>query len=72
MLFLVVKEKKIITFSKIVKGLKRLEAIKTFITLLFLAQTGKIKLWHQTISDKLFITPLTGTNFEQNRTEPFE
>ncbi len=39
-----VKEQ-VVLFSKIVDGLSKLEAIKTFIVLLFLAQKGDVSLW---------------------------
>ncbi len=40
-------EAKLIVFSKFVAGLERLEAVKTFIILLFLAQRGKVSLWQE-------------------------
>lgn len=39
------KESMPILFSKVVAGLKQLEAIKKFIVLLFLAQKGDVNLW---------------------------
>ncbi len=45
-----------IVFTKVIAGLKKLEAIKTFITLLFLAQAGKITLWQDETLTDIFIT----------------
>jgi chromatin segregation and condensation protein Rec8/ScpA/Scc1 (kleisin family) len=45
-----------ITFSKVVAGLKKLEAIKTFIVLLFLAQKGDVNLWQDLESNEIYIT----------------
>lgn len=50
------EEGKLIVFSSVVVGLERLEAIKTFITLLFLAQTGRVGLWQEDESDEICIT----------------
>ncbi|MCD6530542.1 hypothetical protein J7L06_09735, partial [Candidatus Bathyarchaeota archaeon] len=44
------------SFDKLVKGLSRVEAIKIFIVLLFLAQRGKITLWQDPRSETLYIT----------------
>ncbi len=52
----IAKEKSLITFSKLVYGLNKLEAIKTFIVLLFLAQRGEINLWQEEDSDEIYIT----------------
>jgi len=43
-------------FSKVVSGLEKLEAVKTFIVLLFLAQTGKISLWQEENLSEIYIT----------------
>jgi chromatin segregation and condensation protein Rec8/ScpA/Scc1 (kleisin family) len=40
-------EGSLVTFSKFIAGMKKLEAVKIFITLLFLAQTGKVSLWQE-------------------------
>jgi chromatin segregation and condensation protein Rec8/ScpA/Scc1 (kleisin family) len=45
-----------VTFSKIIDGLNRLEAIKTFIVLLFLAQKGDITLWQKEDLNEIYIT----------------
>jgi hypothetical protein len=49
-------KEKLVFFSKLVAGLGKLEAIKTFITLLFLAQTGEVGLWQEEDSNEIFIT----------------
>lgn len=46
----------LVFFSRVVAGLKKLEAIKRFITLLFLAQTGRVGLWQEEDSEEIFIT----------------
>ena len=51
-----VSGKELVFFSKVIVGLEKLEAIKTFITLLFLAQTGKVALWQEEDSSEIFIT----------------
>jgi len=50
------KEGKIVTFSKLIKGLEKLEQIRNFIILLFLAHRKKISLWQKEGSDEIFIT----------------
>jgi len=45
-----------IAFSGIIRGLEKLEQIRTFIVLLFLAHRGRIALWQEEDSDDLFIT----------------
>jgi len=47
---------KAIAFSNIVHGLEKLEQIRTFIILLFLAHKGKVTLWQEESSDEFFIT----------------
>ncbi|MCD6241652.1 hypothetical protein J7K27_09140 [Candidatus Bathyarchaeota archaeon] len=49
----------VLTFSELVSGLDRLEVIRTFILLLFLAQQGKVNLWQQTDFGEIYIA-LTG------------
>lgn len=51
-----VKGAGIIEFSTLIKGTSRLEAIQTFILLLFLAQEGKIDLWQNEESMEIYIT----------------
>jgi len=50
-----VKGAGIIEFSALTKEMKRLEAIQTFILLLFLAQNGKVKLWQNEATEELYI-----------------
>jgi chromatin segregation and condensation protein Rec8/ScpA/Scc1 (kleisin family) len=54
-------------FSVLIGGSERLEAIKTFIILLFLAQRGKVLLWQDAESDEIYLT-LGDNSFEPNRT----
>jgi len=51
-----VKGAGIIQFSTLIKGMMRLEAIRTFILLLFLAQDGKISLWQDEETEEIYIT----------------
>jgi chromatin segregation and condensation protein Rec8/ScpA/Scc1 (kleisin family) len=51
-----VKGAGIIEFSNLIKGMMRLEAIRTFILLLFLAQEGKVDLWQNEESEEIYIT----------------
>ena len=51
-----VKGAGIIEFSTLTKGALRLEAIRTFILLLFLAQEGKVGLWQNEESMEIYIT----------------
>jgi len=53
-------EAKLIVFSKVVAGLEKLEAVKTFIILLFLAQRGKVTLWQEEDFGELYITVTGG------------
>jgi len=47
---------KIVLFSTIVEGLSKLEAIKTFLVLLFLAQKGSVSLWQDENLIDIYIT----------------
>ena len=47
---------KVAVFSKLIEGLGTLEAIKTFIVLLFLAQKGDVALWQKEDLTEIFIT----------------
>ncbi len=60
---------KLVFFSKVIAGLEKLEAIKTFITLLFLAQTGKVVLWQEEDSSEIFITVPEGPVVGGDRAE---
>ncbi|MBS7632683.1 hypothetical protein KEJ15_03560 [Candidatus Bathyarchaeota archaeon] len=51
-----VKGTGIVEFSTLIKGSLRLAAIRTFITLLFLAQEGKVNLWQDEESEEIYIT----------------
>jgi len=51
-----VKGTGIVEFSTLIRGLDRLEAIRTFILLLFLAQAGRVNLWQSEESEEIFIT----------------
>ncbi|MCW4008727.1 MAG: hypothetical protein NWF09_08600 [Candidatus Bathyarchaeota archaeon] len=50
-----VKGTGIIEFSSLIKGVTRIEAIRTFILLLFLAQEGKISLWQDEATEEIYI-----------------
>jgi len=50
-----VKGAGIIEFSALTREMKRLEAIQTFILLLFLAQNGKVNLWQNEETEELYI-----------------
>jgi chromatin segregation and condensation protein Rec8/ScpA/Scc1 (kleisin family) len=50
-----VKGAGIIEFSTLIKGTARIEAIRTFILLLFLAQDGKVNLWQNEETEELYI-----------------
>jgi len=49
-------EGRLTIFSKFMAGMKKLEAVKTFITLLFLAQTGRVSLWQEEDFSEIYIT----------------
>jgi chromatin segregation and condensation protein Rec8/ScpA/Scc1 (kleisin family) len=51
-----VKGAGIIEFSTLIKGVGRLEAIRTFILLLFMAQENKINLWQNEETEEIYIT----------------
>lgn len=51
-----VKGTGIIQFSTLVKDIKRLETIRTFILLLFLAQDARVNLWQDEESEEIYIT----------------
>jgi segregation and condensation protein A len=60
----------LIAFSKLVAGLETIEAVKTFLILLFLAQGGKIGLWQEEEMEELYITVIGDPVFDEKRTEP--
>ena len=45
----------IIEFLTLVKGTTHIEAVRTFILLLFLAQSGKVRLWQNEETEELYI-----------------
>ena len=51
-----VKGAGLIEFSTLVNGVGRMEAVRTFILLLFLAQEGKINLWQNEETEEIYIT----------------
>jgi chromatin segregation and condensation protein Rec8/ScpA/Scc1 (kleisin family) len=55
-------------FSKFVAGLEKIEAVKMFIILLFLAQRGKIGLWYEEETEELYITVTGDADFEGSGT----
>ena len=50
-----VKGAGIIEFSTLMKGAARIEAVRTFILLLFLAQNGQVSLWQNEETEELYI-----------------
>lgn len=53
------KEGELVLFSKVILGLDKLEAIKKFIVLLFLAQKGDVSLWQDENLSDIYITVST-------------
>ena len=51
-----VKGAGIVEFSTLIKGVRRLEVIRTFILLLFLAQEGRIDLWQNEETEEIYVT----------------
>jgi chromatin segregation and condensation protein Rec8/ScpA/Scc1 (kleisin family) len=51
-----VKGTGIIEFSTLIKEAGRLEAIRTFILLLFLAQDGRVNLWQNEETEEIYVT----------------
>ncbi|MGB9854434.1 MAG: hypothetical protein ACPLRY_06495 [Candidatus Bathyarchaeales archaeon] len=51
-----VKGTGIIEFSTLIRGMTRLEAVRTFILLLFLAQDERVNLWQDEESEEIYIT----------------
>jgi chromatin segregation and condensation protein Rec8/ScpA/Scc1 (kleisin family) len=50
-----VKGSGIIEFSTLIKGVTRIEAVRIFILLLFLAQYGKVSLWQNEETEELYM-----------------
>jgi chromatin segregation and condensation protein Rec8/ScpA/Scc1 (kleisin family) len=67
-LCLFAKKAELVGFAKLVAGLEKLEAVKTFIVLLFLAQRGKIGLWQEDDISELYITVTGDPAYERRRT----
>jgi hypothetical protein len=55
LLLVKVKGAGIIEFGALVKGSTRMEAVQTFILLLFLAQDGKVSLWQNEETEEMYI-----------------
>jgi chromatin segregation and condensation protein Rec8/ScpA/Scc1 (kleisin family) len=55
------EEARIMVFSRIIEELDKLEAIKTFIVLLFLAQKGDVTLWQDENLNDIYITISSGS-----------
>lgn len=56
---------RVAVFSKIIEGLSRLDAVKTFIVLLFLAQKGDVALWQDENLTEIYITISSGARPEK-------
>jgi len=56
---------KLVLFSRVIAGLDKLEAIKTFIVLLFLAQKGDVSLWQDENLSDVYITVAAGPTSEK-------
>jgi chromatin segregation and condensation protein Rec8/ScpA/Scc1 (kleisin family) len=50
-----VKGAGIIEFSTLIKGIARIEAVRTFVLLLFLAQNGRVSLWQNEETEEIYI-----------------
>jgi chromatin segregation and condensation protein Rec8/ScpA/Scc1 (kleisin family) len=50
-----VKGAGIIEFSTLIRGVLRIEAVRTFILLLFLAQDGRASLWQNEETEEIYI-----------------
>ncbi|MEM2111874.1 MAG: hypothetical protein QXX08_08370 [Candidatus Bathyarchaeia archaeon] len=61
-----VEKGEVVTFSKLVRNLDKLEMIRTFIILLFMAQNGTVSLWQEENSYEIFMT-LNGGSTVGNR-----
>ena len=62
-----IKENLLLNFTKLVFGKNRLEIIRDFILLLYLAQRQKIWLWQEEEFGEIFISVTGETAFERNR-----
>jgi len=52
----IAEEGRVILFSKLAWGLEKLEQIRTFIILLFLAHQGRVALWQEENSEEICVT----------------
>lgn len=59
----------LVSFSKVAAGLEKVEAIRRFIVLLFLAQEGRLGLWQEEDSDEIYITLGGGLDFRETGEE---
>jgi chromatin segregation and condensation protein Rec8/ScpA/Scc1 (kleisin family) len=50
-----VKGQGIVAFSSLIRGVERIDAVRNFILLLFLAQKGLIGLWQDEETEEIFI-----------------
>jgi chromatin segregation and condensation protein Rec8/ScpA/Scc1 (kleisin family) len=68
----IVKGAGIIEFTKLIRGLPRIEAVRTFILLLFLAQDGLVSLWQNEETEEIYIAVgnLKVGKFEQPSRKP--
>jgi hypothetical protein len=66
---LLATEGKLVVFSILVIGLEKIEAIKRFITLLFLAQKGQVTLWQKEEQDEIYITLSEGKSIGESGSE---
>jgi chromatin segregation and condensation protein Rec8/ScpA/Scc1 (kleisin family) len=62
----------IIEFNTLIKGMARLDAVRTFILLLFLANDGLIGLWQNEETEEIYIAigKLKVAEYEQRRSKP--
>jgi segregation and condensation protein A len=51
------EKSEVVQFSALVQGIKRREAIRTFLLILFLANEGRIELWQDEEFSEMFIRP---------------
>jgi len=62
-----VKGAGIVDFSTLIEGVGRLEAIRIFVVLLFLAQDGRVNLWQNEETEEIYVTVnLTSLEYPQS------
>jgi len=54
------RENPVLSFSKITSNSERLEVVRTFLLLLFLAQNGKVNLWQEQEFGEIYVTVVGG------------